>query len=499
MLFKKVLISTTLLSCNALSASDDFIKPNFVLIIADDISADDLGCYGNKNIKTPNIDALAESGVKFNSAFLTAASCSPSRSSIITGRFPTATGQVDLATGALPSINEPFPKFFDNLTFFPQLLKDNGYFTAHNGKWHIGYSSHKPSGPAKNAFDFTQSSKDTSGAKNWVKTLQRRPKEKPFFMWFASHDAHRGWSGKKVTNPKDVTVPPFLPDTEFVRKDLAQYYDEIVRFDYYVGEVVKELKKENVFDNTLIIVMADNGRPFWRSKAQIYDSGMKTPFVVSYPNLLKRSKFVGHKSNALISTIDISATILDAAKIEYKNCSIEGRSFLPVLNGDEKQVNKYVFSERNWHGYASNQRAVRDERFLYVKNFHPELSRLGTKDYVKYMFKLDKAGKLNEIQRRIFVAPSPVEELYDMKNDPHQLVDLAKNEKYAEKLIELRSVTNQWLKIVGHTVPRNYVPDWYVRPYEKTEVKKEWGETAGTFNFGIDNGAEIRKLTEIKK
>ena len=499
---KFFIISSGFLACNSVFSSNnnsDIIKPNMVLIIADDVSAEDLGCYGNKGIKTPNIDALAKSGVKFTNAFLTAASCSPSRSSIITGRFPTATGQVDLATGALPSINEPFPKFFDNLTFFPKKLKDNGYYTAHNGKWHIGYHWNNPTGSAVNAFDFSQGGKDNSGAKYWVKTLEDRPKDKPFFMWLASHDAHRGWSGKKVTDPADVTIPIYLPDTKFVRKDLAQHYDEIVRFDYYVGEVVKELRKQQVFDNTIIIVMADNGRPFWRSKAQIYDSGMKTPFIVSYPNLLKNSKFQGHNSDALISAIDISATLLDLAKIDYTKTTIEGRSFLPVLNGEKKQVNRYVFSERNWHGYASNQRAVRDGNFLYVKNFHPELSRLGTKDYVKYMTKLDKAGKLTKIQREIFNAPSPVEELYDVKKDPDQLKDLANDKKYYDKLVELRTVNEKWLKLVGHTVPTDYVPDWYARPYENTSVRRKWGITAGTFNFGLDNGDEIRTLTNYEK
>ena len=239
-------------------------RPNFILIIGDDISVDDFGCYGHPNIRTPNIDLLAESGMRFTNAYLTTSQCSPTRCSVITGRYPHNTGAPELHT-ALP----------EGQVTFPQALNDAGYFVAAAGKWHMG--DH-----ARQAFDVIVDGKP-GGEERWVEVLRERPKEQPFFMWFASHDAHRSWAPDPESpphKPEEAVIAPYMIDTPSVREDMAGYYDEIQRLDRYVGLVVQELESQGVLEDTFILFMADNGRPFARCKTRLYDSGVKTPFII---------------------------------------------------------------------------------------------------------------------------------------------------------------------------------------------------------------------------
>jgi N-sulfoglucosamine sulfohydrolase len=228
---------------------------------------------------TAIIDKLASEGMCFTNAFLTASSCSPSRCSIISGKYPHCNGAAEL--------HVPLPP---NEITFPLLLRETNYYTAQAGKWHMGPSAHR-------AFDrYTDgngSNNGDDGENNWVKFLKERPKEKPFFLWLASHDAHRPWGADtfKITHdPSKIIIPPYLADAPETRRDIASYYNEIGRFDYYIGKVREELEKQGVLDNTVIIVIGDNGRPFPRCKTRVYDSGMQTPFVVFWPKGIK-SKF----------------------------------------------------------------------------------------------------------------------------------------------------------------------------------------------------------------
>jgi N-sulfoglucosamine sulfohydrolase len=229
-------------------------KPNVIIFIADDVSFDDLGCYGNKQVQTPNIDKLAAAGIRFNNFYLTASSCSPSRNSIITGRYPHNTGAAELHTQ--PPVE---------MVSFPEMLKNNGYYTVSSGKFHMGEY-------ARRGFDVIHekvSEVGNGGEEKWMAAITERPKDKPFFMWFAAHDAHRDWGENSFSGthkPEELKPPFYLADGMKTKTDLAAYYDEIKRFDHYVGQIVAELKRQKVLDNTLIIVMADNGRPFPHSK-----------------------------------------------------------------------------------------------------------------------------------------------------------------------------------------------------------------------------------------
>ncbi|MEO0416145.1 MAG: sulfatase, partial [Verrucomicrobiota bacterium] len=246
-------------------------KPNIVFFIADDISQSDFGAYGHSAIKTPNVDKLAADGIRFDNAYLTISSCSPSRCSIITGRYPHNTGA--------PELHVRLPK--DQIRF-PELLREAGYYTVLSGKNHMF-------GNKDRAFDKITSGGGVSKSEDWVDHVRDRPKGQPFFFWFSSVDAHRDWQLSEdapIYDPSEVVVPPYLVDTPATRKDLAAYYHEVSRFDTFIGKVVKELADQGVLDNTMIVVAADNGMPFPRCKARLYDSGIKTPWVVHYPLLI---------------------------------------------------------------------------------------------------------------------------------------------------------------------------------------------------------------------
>lgn len=430
-------------------------KPNFVFIIADDVSWNDIGCYGNDVVKTPNIDRLAQEGLRFTNAFLTASSCSPSRCSIISGKYPHSDGAAELHT--------PLPEK-EVRSLYPLLLKENNYYTAHAGKWHLGAAAHR-------AFDrYTDDNgydNGDGGENNWVRFIKERPKDKPFFFWLAAHDAHRPWGADtfKITHdPAKVILPPYFVDTQETRQDMVSYYNEIGRFDYYIGKVREELENEGVLDNTVIIVMADNGRPFPRCKTRVYDSGMKTPFIVFWPGGIRNK---GCKVDGLISAIDIAPTILDLAGIDPSN-DYQGESFLPMIKNPATDIRTAIFSEHNWHDYEAHERMIRTKDYLYVLNARPNLTNCGPADSKssptqRALNQVRDEGKLTPAQADVFITPRPAEELFDLRNDPEQFLNLASIPEYQEKLKEMRHRLKSWQYNTGDTTPDDLTPDWYNR------------------------------------
>jgi len=419
-------------------------KPNIVILLADDISRNDFGCYGSTQVKTPHIDALAKEGIKFNNVFLTISSCSPSRSSIITGRYPHNTGAAELHS-----------QIGEEQVFFPYLLKEAGYYTLQAGKWHIGGESAEPNGPALKCFDKTGGSRKDgggySGAERWVPSLTERPKDKPFFMWFAAHDAHRDYwdkdSATHLYHPNDIKPSKFYINDAITRKDLAGYYNEVTRFDSFVGKVVAELKAQQVFDNTLIIVMADNGRPFPRAKTLLYEDGIMTPFIVSYPNGIKNR---GVESNSLMSVIDIAPTLVELAGVKQSE-TFQGKSFLRLFKNPAQDFRQYVFAEHNWHVSEAYERMVATKDYLLIENRRPHLPVSGGE------LKQGKhSDKLNEFQKEIFKMPKSPLELYDRKKDPEQIKNLA--ETNADQVNKLLKILHQWQDETGDTVPKYLKP-----------------------------------------
>lgn len=439
-------------------------RPNVVLFIADDLAWEDTGAYGNPKVGTPNIDRLACEGLRFTRAFVTISSCSPSRSSLITGRYPHSADAEQL--------HWPLPA--EQVTFVEK-LKAAGYWTAASGKWHLGAA-------AKSRFDLVDDpgeagfqtdpktgkmlAADDSGAAGWIPVMQKRPKDKPFFLWFAALDPHRDYVENSIANPHnpaDVIVPPHLPDTPEVRYELALYYDEITRLDENVGKVIAELERQSVADNTLILFISDNGRPFPGAKTTMYDFGIRTPLLARWPKGIRR----GLVSDSLISSIDLAPTILQLAGATVPT-TVQGKSFASVLKKPKAKIRDAIYAEKNWHDYEDRVRAVRTERFKYIRNDYPDLAgtpsadagRSPTMDAIR---RLHKEGTLTPLQSRIFQAPRPAEELYDVIADPLEINNLANNSRYAKTLATLRAKLKRWGEETQDVLPARRTPDEFDR------------------------------------
>ncbi|MFA6173370.1 MAG: sulfatase [Kiritimatiellales bacterium] len=424
-------------------------KPNFVIFIADDVAWDDIGAYGNPAVQTPNIDRLAREGMRFDKAWLTCSSCSPSRASILTGRYPHSTGCGEL--------HLPWP---EDAVLMSTPLREAGYWAASVGKWH-------PWGDAGfRQYDLVRDS-NPGGCELWLEVLNGRPKDKPFFLWLAAHDAHRPYVPKTFdppNSPDKVIVPPYLPDCPETRGDLAMYYDEISRLDSCMGKVLAELERQGVLDNTFVLFIADNGRPFPRDKTTVYDSGVKTPFIVRYPKLIK----AGSHTGSLVSSVDVAPTVLDVAGLTALP-GFQGKSLTPILRDPKAVIRQYAFAEHNWHDFAGCERGVRSDRFNYVRNWRPDLSGIPPADACKSttwaaMTKLHAEGKLPPQQSACFTVPRPVEELYDTEKDPFALHNLAGDPEYAPVLKQMREALDGWQKETRDEFdPQKITPDSFDR------------------------------------
>jgi N-sulfoglucosamine sulfohydrolase len=437
----------------ALHAAD---RPNVVLIIADDISPD-FSCFDGP-VKTPAIDGLAAGGVLFENAYVTASSCSPSRCSIITGRYPHNTGA--------PELHMVLP---EGQFMFPKALKDAGYYSVMSGKWHMGEATR----PAFDVVDDAHYPEEPTGAANWVQHLQERPMNKPFFMWFAAFDAHRPWEADTEETPHDaskIVVPAGVPDTPIARADMASYYDEVRRFDRYVGGVVEELKTQGVYENTAIILLGDNGRPFPRSKTSLYDDGMKTPLIVHWPE----GKFkVGSRIQSLVSAIDIAPAILEVAGLSVAP-QVQGISFLPICREPEVQTREILFGERNWHTQRSCGRMVRCGDYVYMRDFVPgsysfQMVDSETASYVE-LLRLKEEGKLRPEEAEAFSTKRARERLFDVSKDPKQLNNLAGNPEMNGTMERMRAMLDTWQERTGDSIPaiEDMTPDRHDREtYER--------------------------------
>lgn len=462
-----VALACVLAGLCARAAASAATRPNVILFIADDVSWDDLGCTGNPSARTPHIDRLAAHGRRFDAAYLVASSCSPSRSSIVTGRYPHNNGRAS-------ELHQPIAA---HLPWFPQLLRAAGYHTALSGKHHMSAEAPAAGETAQPApFDHIDTGKtegNSGGHANWVKVVQERPKDRPFFFWFAALDAHRDWEGDREWReerygpkhtPAAVRVPPFLRDDAATRADLASYYNEITRFDHFIGQVVATLEKEGTLANTLILILADNGRAFPRAKTRLHDSGMKTYFIAHWPAGLAQP---GLPTASLVSTIDIAPTVLEIAGVAAP-ATFQGVSFLPVLNNPAAIVRRHAFSEHNWHDYEAHGRAVRSEGYLYIRNHRPNLPWQGPADSVRSpshqaLRTARAAGTLSPAQADVFLAPRPSEELYYTVSDPDQLKNLAADPAHAAARARLAKLLADWTEATGDTVPAQLSGDGFDR------------------------------------
>lgn len=430
-----------------LASATTHAAPNFIVIIADDMAWDDSGAYGHPHIKTPNIDRLAKEGMRFNRAFLTTSSCSPSRCSILTGRYPHATDAGEL--------HLPLPAQQIILT---ENLREAGYYTAAAGKWHLGEAT-------KPKFDAIYQGRP-SGCEKWVDALAERPMDKPFFLWLAAVDPHRGYQPNTIPEPhrpEDVVLPPYNPDLPGVREDFALYYDEIARMDGYIGNVLDELDRQGVADDTVILFMSDNGRPFPRAKTTLYDSGIRTPFIIRYPSVVA----AGQQCDSIVSAVDIAPTFIELAGAPTLE-SAQGVSFAGTLVAPAFKVRDYAFAEHNWHDYSARERSVRSSQFLYIRNEYPDLAGTPPADAVRSptyeaMIAAYENGDLSPEQSTTFVTPRPVESLYDIKSDPNSMKNLAGSVEYDDILTTMRTVLDTWKDDTADIAPEIRRPDEFDR------------------------------------
>lgn len=474
-------------------------RPNFVLIIADDVGFRDLGCYGSVDARTPRLDQLAGESLRLTNAFLTASSCSPSRASIITSRYPHNNGPAC-------ELHKPIPWHLPSVT---GTLRSAGYYTALSGKNHMSWTR-PPVGetPPNAAFDLIgngvskdSQSKNTGGHANWVRTIQDRPVDQPFMLWLASFDAHRDWDADPqwdeslygpMHDASDLTLPPAFVDTPQTRQDFASYLNEVTRLDYFVGKVIDELKDQDLWSNTYLFVLSDNGRPFPRGKTRLNDDGMQTFLLMSGPRL----KQPGLVSDSLVSVIDIAPTILELADVPAPNW-FQGRSMVSLYDDPDAAIRPYAFSEHNWHDYEALGRAVRDDRYLFIQNDRPELASQGPADSVRSPTHQDllaasnTGATLSQAQADVLRAPRPMRELYDRQNDPYQLNNLVDQPEMKAVQVRLADALSYWRDKTGDSVPEQITPDKFDRMTGRPlGDRKKRGAELDPPPPGTDRGAE---------
>ncbi len=436
---------------------------NVVLILTDD-QGGHISAMGTRGISTPCIDALAEEGVLFTNSFAVVPSCSPSRSSIMSGMYPHANGH--WRNTITPNLSDPDIEFgressivdkvgiHEYVSTLPEILKEEGYYTAITQKFHM-------SPPWKFPYTSRNSvSNDPSGYREAIKSFVKEAKGKPFFIQANISPPHRNLDHHMDKFPEflphidSIAVPEYLPDTPKMREDLVKYYGSVQLADACVGSIVGTLKELEMLDNTLIIFTSDQGEPYHRAKASPYYAGLHVPFVAKGPGVQKDVI-----SEALISHIDIMPTILDFLNIRIPN-TVQGKSLKEIFTGKKEKLptREFVFGEHNSHGPIRDEhypsRAVFDGRYYYIKNLMADKTYLLPADLREeegwgnrsYDATVD-AAESHPVQYgalRTLEKGRPAEELYDMASDPGQLINLADKEQYSQKLKEFRLALEKW-------------------------------------------------------
>lgn len=465
------------------TAQGDEAPRNIVLFITDDQSPT-MGCYGDTAAVTPNMDQLAAEGTLFTQAFCTTASCSASRSVVLTGLHNHANGHY--------GHQHSYHKFssYDWVQTLPVLLSKVGYRTARIGKHHNGpeevyFFQDKLPGNSRSPIEMAENCRE----------FIQRDKSKPFFLYFATSDPHRG--GGKATelpygpdrfgnkpnkgaypeveevffDPAKVTVPPFLPDTPETRAELAQYYQAVARIDQGLGRLVQILKNSGQYENTLILFTSDHGMAFAGGKTTVYEGGLRVPLLVRHP----AAKKTGVRNNAMISFIDLTPTLLDyaggfdaskrAAKPEVATIlqgrgnnrkkvpyPFHGRSFLPILEQENPKGWDLIHASHTFHEITMYypMRVVRDRQYKLIWNIaHP----------LPYPFASDlwEAPSWQAQLKKGMDAPygnktvgeyihRPEFELYDMQLDPEEYKNLAGDSAYADVLEKYKAKIKKFQK-----------------------------------------------------
>lgn len=449
--------------------TDEADLPNVVFITADDLGWLDLSCYGNTEIETPNIDRLAAEGITFTQAFVVASSCSASRASMITGQYPHTNGVDSLTHVRFKKQLRP------GYTTMPSLLKKHGYNTAIEGKWHVApyfftswYGYRERLGGI-----------DTASEDMWIRDSDlildflQRNKDNRFYLEINYMNNHRKDDGEFYfdddfpVDPEAVHVPDYwtLPDWDEIRLETAKFYSQTLKMDAMIGEVLNTLDDLGITDRTLVIFVSDNGPPFPGNKMTHYDRGTGTPLLMRWPGKIP----AGAVYDEMVSVIDIMPTVLDAAGVDIPE-EVQGTSLWAVATGEETgPVHDAVFNEMTYHVHYLPGRAVRTKEYKYIRNYSDIAKGLDQCNHMEWAHRL-----ADEFPNQPWKSPRAPEELYDLKRDPDEQVNLVEDPVYAGALEEMRSLLDRHMEETGDDyLGAPFTHDYDPSQYEMTVPEAE--------------------------
>lgn len=421
-------------------------RPNILMIMSDNQSWNHVGSYGDKTVRTPNMDRIAKEGVRFTNAFCSSPSCTPARAGMLTGQDIWRLEDGGNLWGVLPV----------KYKVYPDLLEEAGYTIGFQGKgWGPGSfeANKRPRNPAGNKFD-------SFGA------FLKDKKEGPWCYWVSSLHPHRpyvvGSGAKAGIDASKVEVPGYLPDHPEVRKDIADYYAAIETFDQELGEVLEQLKQSGELDNTVIVVCSDNGWQMPRGLANLYDFGTHVPMIISWPGKFKQNVVADN----LVTLNDLAPTFLQLGKVPVP-ADMTGKSLLPIVEEgkQEEKQRDYVVLGRERHAFVRQHglgypgRAIRTKAYLYIKNYEPGRWPAGDPplygDVDPYMLNYPGPAKFYMIANKdnpavkplfeLSFGKRPAEELFDVNKDPDQRHNLAADPAFAKVKEELAAQLHTYL------------------------------------------------------
>ncbi len=414
-------------------------QPNVLWITCEDITPA-LGCYGDPNAHTPNLDKLAAEGIRFTNAFSVAGVCAPSRHALITGMYPTATGGHNMRT--THNLVEGMPDYgvvMDNpdVKCFPEFLRRAGYYCTNNRK--TDYQFVAP----VSAWDEC----DTEA--HW----RHRETGQPFFSVFNFLTTHesRIWrqSGEPLlVDAETLELPPYYPDHPVVRHDVARKYSNIAEMDGQVQVILDQLEDDGLLDSTIVFFYSDHGGMLPREKREIYDTGLRVPLIVRFPG----ERRGGTVTDELVSFVDFGPTVLSLCGVEIPEY-MHGQAFF----GDQKSdPREYIFGGRDRMDSEYDMvRAARDKRYKYLRNYKPDLPFVQNIQYRKQipmmnvLYTYEEEDRFQGVQKLWWRESKPEEELYDTREDPYEFHNLAEDPQYREKLEELSKAMDRWQKKYG--------------------------------------------------
>lgn len=474
-IFLIIVMFVSFLGCSAQE------KPNIIWLMAEDMSLD-LECYGMAAVKTPNLNKMANQGVQFNNCFVTNPICSPSRSAMMVGTHQVKINAHNHRSNRDVPLNENFAPF-------TKLLRDAGY-TCILGNHSVMKKGRKIDVNFKHDAIGEWDGESQFGLFDKYDNFEKE--DQPFFAQIQLAASHRGdwWNevreqSKHPVNPDSVVLPKYMADHPVIRLDWAKYLDQIEYLDNEVGQIFKELEDKGMADNTIVIFIGDNGRCNVRGKGYLQDPGLRIPLLMYYPKGL-----IGEKIRKdVVSSIDITATVLDFAGVEVPDYM----SGQPIF--DQKFEREYVYAARDlWDEIEEKIRAVTSDEWKYIRNDKPEVPFDAHQAYLEFyrpavhiMRQLKSEGKLTPEQAFFFADSKPKEELYNLKNDPQELNNLAENPEYADILKKLRKKTKKFDQL-NEPVSSVYHPT-IAKSVEVLEwIKKEKPELYQKMLEGIEIG-----------